>query len=59
MEWGIRQIEQLASQRQSVSPGEEAHKEMVLADISRFLSRRYVDVSTTDPVPTPRMPLGH
>ncbi len=59
VEWGIRQIEQLASQRQSVSPGEEAHKEMVLADISRFLSRSYVDVSTTDPVPTPRMPLGH
>lgn len=58
-EWGIQRIKQLAEQRQVGSSSEEAHKEVVLADISRFMNRNFIDDSRPESVPTPRMPLGN
>ncbi|MCG8608355.1 zinc-dependent metalloprotease [bacterium] len=59
-EWGIRQIAQVANERQAGSAGDEAHKELVLADINRFLNRSHADRPAAESVRPPRMlPIGN
>jgi hypothetical protein len=58
-EWGLRRIAGLATVRQGISGMEAAHRQLVRADIERFLERRAGETVRSTPLPPPAgTPIG-
>ncbi|HUF29258.1 MAG TPA: zinc-dependent metalloprotease, partial [Gemmatimonadaceae bacterium] len=58
-EWGLRRISGIAAPREGVTGMEAAHRQLVRADIDRFLERRSDDVPLTAPTRAPAgTPIG-
>jgi hypothetical protein len=58
-EWGLRRIAGMATVRDGMTGMEAAHRQLVRADIERFLERRAEDAPRTIPTPPPAgSPIG-
>lgn len=55
-EWGLRRISAMATVSQGMNTMEAAHRQLVRADIERFLERRSEDAPRTTPTRTPAGP---
>ena len=58
-EWGLRRVSAIAVDRDVQAASAQAHVGLVVADIERFLDRRYEGGVRTDPLgPPPGTPIG-
>ncbi|HSJ64644.1 MAG TPA: zinc-dependent metalloprotease [Gemmatimonadaceae bacterium] len=58
-EWGLRRIAGMAAVREGMTGMEAAHRQLVRADINRFLERTVEPTRRTDPTPPPAgTPIG-
>jgi hypothetical protein len=58
-EWGLRRITGMATAREGMAGMEAAHRQLVRADIERFLERRAEDAPRTAPTQPPAgTPIG-
>jgi hypothetical protein len=58
-EWGLRRIAGMAAVREGMTGMEAAHRQLVRADINRFLDRTVEPTRRTEPIPPPAgTPIG-